>query len=556
MPSPACRSSMLVTIVALLAATLTGARSLANPPSEIAKKVMPSVVLVTTEDDQGEALARGSGFVVAEGVIATNLHVIRSASKAFVKVVNSEIQLEVLGIVAENNEWDLVLLAVKDLTAPPLPLGESAALQVGDDVYAVGNPHGLEGTFSAGIVSSIRRLEGDALLQITAPISPGSSGGPIVNKDAEVVGVAVASLMEGQNLNFAISSKQLNGLLSQRAHPVPLAHGFEKPSKPDFTEQKAGIDWTGIAAKLKTRAEQGDADAMSSLGVMYASGLGVTEDDVEAVRWYRTAADLGNAEAMYNLALMYANGEGVEENDLEAVKWYHIAADMGYTHAMFNLAWMYAHGQGVDVANDDAVKWYRQAADKGHTKAMYNLAVMYLEIDGLAQVNSEAVKWLRKSAELGEPKAMALLGLMYANGEGVTEDAREGMKWSRKAAELGIADAMFQVGSMYSQGRGVLKDDREAMKWYRKAAELGVSEAMNNLAVMYVLGDEKFLYGEGRAPDLTEAYTWFSLAAAFGYKKAVEQRDDIARALTSEERMKADSRTKEYFERIERASKK
>lgn len=82
MPSPACRSSMLLTIVALLAATLTGARSLANPPSEIAKKVMPSVVLVTTEDDQGEALARGSGFVVAEGVIATNLHVIRGASWA------------------------------------------------------------------------------------------------------------------------------------------------------------------------------------------------------------------------------------------------------------------------------------------------------------------------------------------------------------------------------------------------------------------------------------------------------------------------------------------
>jgi hypothetical protein len=123
----------------------------------------------------------------------------------------------------------------------------------------VGNPHGLEGTFSAGIVSSIRRVDDDALLQITAPISPGSSGGPIVNSKGEVVGIAVASLVEGQNLNFAIASKRLGGLLGQRADAVPLPRPNEEPTEPDADERPAGIDWTTIAALMLSRAEQGDA---------------------------------------------------------------------------------------------------------------------------------------------------------------------------------------------------------------------------------------------------------------------------------------------------------
>lgn len=372
MPSPACRSSMLLTIVALLAATLTGARSLANPPSEIAKKVMPSVVLVTTEDDQGEALARGSGFVVAEGVIATNLHVIRSASKAFVKVVNSEIQLEVLGIVAENNEWDLVLLAVKDLTAPPLPLGDSTALQVGDDVYAVGNPHGLEGTFSAGIISSIRRIEGDALLQITAPISPGSSGGPIVNKDAEVVGIAVASLMEGQNLNFAISASYLGPMAKERGDPQPLPGLDAEPAEPHESkdeERSPDTDLSQFVEWMNARAQEGDADAMVSLGAMYAFGRGVPQDDNEAVKWFLKAADLGHAKAMYNLGVMYAKGKGVGQDEREAVKWYHKAADMGVAPAMFSLGDAYAKGEGVIQDDVEAYTWFSVASALGLTEA-------------------------------------------------------------------------------------------------------------------------------------------------------------------------------------------
>lgn len=542
MPSPACRSSMLVTIVALLAATLTGARSLANPPSEIAKKVMPSVVLITIEDDQGEALARGSGFVVAEGVIATNLHVIRGASRAFVKVVNSETQLEVLGVVAENNEWDLVLLAVKDLTAPPLPLGDSTALQVGDDVYAVGNPHGLEGTFSAGIVSSIRRLEGDALLQITAPISPGSSGGPIVNKDAEVVGVAVASLMEGQNLNFAISSSYLGPMVKTRKDPKHLPGTNQE--EPRAEREVSAMD-SELLAWIIARADNGDVDSMYHLGIGYTYGWGMAQDYHEAARWFRKGADAEHPRSMYMLGEMYEYGRGRVQDDEAAAKWFRKAADLGEAAAMFRLGVMYANGRGVPHDDVEAVRWYRKAAGAGSSWAMFNLGLAYTNGVGVPMDDLIAIEWFTKAADLNHAASMYNLGVMYADGRGVAQNNSIAVKWYHKAADAGNSWAMFNLGLAYANGVGVPVDEREAAKWYRKAAELGVTAAMRNVGIM-------FADGNGVAQSDIEAYVWFSVAAACGDKRAGELRDIVATNLTAEARLTAQARAKEYFERIEK----
>src|SRR5262249_3421737 len=88
---------------------------------------------------------------------------------------------------------------------------------IGDEVYVVGNPEGLEGTFSQGIISSLR---GNDYIQITAPISHGSSGGPVLNKNGEVIGVAVGLIEEGQNLNFAIPVSKLTQLLNRKSDNV------------------------------------------------------------------------------------------------------------------------------------------------------------------------------------------------------------------------------------------------------------------------------------------------------------------------------------------------
>ena len=80
---------------------------------------------------------------------------------------------------------------------------------------------------------------------------------------------------------------------------------------------------------IKERAEQGDAEAQSALGIMYDLGEGVPEDDAEAVKWYRKAAEQGNADAQCNLGIMYDLGEGVPEDDAEAAKWFRKAAEQG-----------------------------------------------------------------------------------------------------------------------------------------------------------------------------------------------------------------------------------
>ena len=118
---------------------------------------------------------------------------------------------------------DLALLRLQDAQAPALALGESSEVAVGDEIFAVGNPRGLEGTFSAGIISGIRRVGQDTLLQVTAPISPGSSGGPILNGRGEVIGVAVASFTGGQNLNFAVPADYLKALISRPQQLKPLS---------------------------------------------------------------------------------------------------------------------------------------------------------------------------------------------------------------------------------------------------------------------------------------------------------------------------------------------
>lgn len=189
---------------------------------EIAKKVSPSVVLLVMEDANGQPLGMGSGFIIRDGVIATNMHVIQGASRGYAKLVGDTRKNNIRGVVASDTARDLVLLSVEGLTGNALAIGNSDEVAVGDSVYAVGNPRGLEGTFSAGIVSSVRKVGDHSLLQITAPVSPGSSGGPVVNSRGQVIGVAVATFKGGQNLNFAIPSRYLSSLPPDVAPPIEL----------------------------------------------------------------------------------------------------------------------------------------------------------------------------------------------------------------------------------------------------------------------------------------------------------------------------------------------
>jgi S1-C subfamily serine protease len=217
---------------------------------EVAQGAFPSVVsLVVHFDptsrtyDSGFVIRTmvrvGSGFFVKEDVVATNAHVVKGALGGHARsVVGERAAHDIEGILAIDEERDLALVKVSTLKARALPLADASQVAVGDEVYAVGSPQGLEGTFSPGIVSGLRNWKTGRLLQITAPISPGSSGGPILNRRGEVVGVAVGVLSEGQNLNFAVSVGHLRALLDRPVRWTgwtKLPQGLAMPTMPQAT---------------------------------------------------------------------------------------------------------------------------------------------------------------------------------------------------------------------------------------------------------------------------------------------------------------------------------
>ncbi|MRR39229.1 serine protease, partial [bacterium] len=174
-----------------------------------------SVLLLIVKSPDGVVLGQGTGFVVTGGRIVTNEHVVR-AGDVFIDLGPVKLPLKVERTDPLN---DLALLtAAAELEMAPLPFA-GAAPATGTTIYAIGNPAGLERSISAGIVSGVRNFRGRQLLQISAPISPGSSGGPILNDSGEVVGVAVGILEKGQNLNFAVPAALVRGLLRGERTP-------------------------------------------------------------------------------------------------------------------------------------------------------------------------------------------------------------------------------------------------------------------------------------------------------------------------------------------------
>ena len=219
----------------------------AQSPQQIAKKALASTMLLVMEDTNGQPLSLGSGFFVRSGQVATNLHVIKGASRGYAKLVGQKTKYNIEGITAVDAERDLVILKISVFGARVISLGNSETVQVGAPIYAVGNPRGLEGTFSQGIISSIRKVGTDKILQLTAPISPGSSGGPVLNDKGQVIGVSVATFQGGQNLNFAIPSNYLKQLITQISPVKPLSQAKTTGSKSSILDDLGDRSVEGVS---------------------------------------------------------------------------------------------------------------------------------------------------------------------------------------------------------------------------------------------------------------------------------------------------------------------
>lgn len=190
---------LLKVSVLLLIQTVSSAQS--QSPQDLFRAAEPAVVRLDILDETGKVIAHGSGFLVStDGRFLTNFHVVKGARQITVRLSNDD-AYDTVEVVDVDRRKDIALLKIKGVDLPILQLGKSADVKVGDPILCIGTPLGqesLKNTLSNGIVSGIRSANGYRLFQVTAPVSQGSSGGPVLSMRGEVIGIVVANVPDAQ----------------------------------------------------------------------------------------------------------------------------------------------------------------------------------------------------------------------------------------------------------------------------------------------------------------------------------------------------------------------
>lgn len=269
--------SQPIRLALLLAALPLAAHALT--PSQVFEQVKDSVVIIKTLDAKGEETAFGSGVLLPSGKIATNCHVIKDGirfeagrGKNFVPAT----------LYAGDEDKDLCLLQADKLGGTPAQIGKAATLKVGEAVYAVGAPQGLELSLSDGIVSQLRGGP-PPFIQTTAAISPGSSGGGLFDSAGRLVGLTTLYLKDGQSLNFAMPVEWLADLKPGKKTAGKARSQIDWFTRAAALEEKK--DWPGLLGwgKLWAKVEPDNAIAWSVIGRAH-QGLNQHEQAISAYR--------------------------------------------------------------------------------------------------------------------------------------------------------------------------------------------------------------------------------------------------------------------------------
>jgi S1-C subfamily serine protease len=263
-------------LLALLLSASLGLNAANEAPDlrALAKQTRPAVYLLVLQDEDGKTIGAGTGFLVSsDGLLVTNQHVVAEAHTIIAKAENGGL-FPVTRIIATDPRNDLALIKFDAKDLPFLTLAPDGSAEAGTRIAIIGSPLGLEGTLTEGIVSARRRLpkEKRDVLQISAPISQGSSGSPVLDSQGRVIGVASFLLQDGQALNFASPSEQLRKLLGKRTLKTTPPPYLQKNPPATYTV-KQGDTLIQISRELEKQGVSATAEQIRTLNQIPKSSV-------------------------------------------------------------------------------------------------------------------------------------------------------------------------------------------------------------------------------------------------------------------------------------------
>jgi TPR repeat protein len=454
------------------------------------------------------AMVSGTGFFISsDGFIATNFHVVDGADE--IRVRDSSGRIEKATLALRDVANDIAVLKIGGSNHPVLTIRSSLEARKGLNVFTLGFPNatiqGRESKVTEGIISSLSGLGGEPnSFQISVPIQPGNSGGPLIDMTGAVLGLTTSKLGQmfmlkqggtlPENVNYSVKSNYLLELLatdsrvgytkasSTKTLPLTTLVGLAENAVVFIvvsTKDAVQGERSQLSKQPETPRYVRDAAAEDNFRTGQEAYL--RQDYQGALIPLGKASDLGHPEAQFILASMYRNGRGVRKDSSEAARLYLKSAEQGFKEAQFNLALTYSRGEGVTIDKDAGFKWALKAAEQGHVKAQGFVGMSYIKGEGVPKDAGKAANWLRKAAEQNDALAQYSLGVAYLRGEGVPRDSAIGIKWLRTAAEQGDATAQAILGEWYQGQYGGEKDEAEAIKWLKKAAAQGNDRAQQAL---------------------------------------------------------------------------
>ena len=284
---------LILFISIVIIATLTIISYVILPNKVSIEKLKESVVQIQVFDDQKELIATGSGVVAFDrDIILTNAHVVDNNYSLQV-ISENNTKYIVDGILAYNKGKDIAILKLKDSKGLK-PLTPSYKINVGNDVIAIGSPLGLKNTVSNGNLSGYFQENIEAY-QHTAPISPGSSGGALLNKKGNLIGITYASVEGGQNINLAIPIKYYKIIYEKVKNNYPIATKQYKYLNNSIVKTKYGSQLMNFALNDKfgndrfksgssdeTKAKKGNLETCKSL----ENCINVSEENYKKIGAY------------------------------------------------------------------------------------------------------------------------------------------------------------------------------------------------------------------------------------------------------------------------------